>query len=962
LIYGIIKARDFMKLNYKFIFGLIFILCFAAQLKAQQITGTLSGKDGSLPGATISIQNSAVFTSTDMQGSFILRNKQTGKLTLKITYTGYTEKIITIDVHEGENTTGNIEMSPAEGTLGQVIVKGTTASGQLKAISIKKNSLGIVEVLASDAIGKLPDRNAAEAVQRVQGVSIQRDLGEGRYASVRGTPNQWTSTLINGNRLPSTSAATPPTRGVQLDIFPSDMIEYVVVSKANTPDIEGDAIGGSINFITKTAPAKRTLNVSGGGNYNTLADKAGYNASILYGDRLFHDKLGFIVSGVIWNRWTSNNRYDMTYNYGLPSPIQSYSISQLDLRDYMANRITTGLNAGLEYKFNARNKIYAKAVYSQYIDHQYVHQYLFNFDAKNAQVMSRAAQYITDMYVVELGGEHGLGSKFNLNWQLQTDNSKFFLNSPSFLPSGQRGYPIMTFQQKMQYNNLSSDGHKYMAFDAPNGVGDAKDHILPYNATPMDPTQLKDYQNILSGSLNKENDKGGKVDLDYTAHSKLAFKFGGKMRFKTKDIEAPLTIYMPGLGGVPAPSLSQLGTESFPYKGKYLSEIGSPYNNVLINPASFGQVDQAFSSAFIAQYKPYKIVENQATSGYASNYYSGDEDVYAFYGMGTYDLRKDLKLVAGFRDEYTDIKYHGYTTTSTAAAGNQPATSTVSQVTTTNTYNIFMPMVHLKYVPIESLNLRLAYTKTLARPDFSQLNPGGTVDEVNKIITISNTGLKPTIAQNFDLMGEYFFDKIGILTGGVFYKHLNDLIYTNSSTVSIDGNPYSVTEPQNLQGAELYGFEAGISKRFLHLPGLWKGFGINLNYTFANSSAKVPRMVNNTMVYDKTYIPNQSKHLVNAALSYELGAFSARIAANYRGKSLFTLRQSAGPGHYEWLDENLTLDFSGSYRVTKRVRLYLELNNLTDAAVRYYHGIKARPEQAEWYKRRGQIGVNVNLF
>ncbi|MGE8425243.1 MAG: carboxypeptidase-like regulatory domain-containing protein, partial [Sphingobacterium siyangense] len=159
-------------------------------LQAQQITGLVtSTTDEVLPGATVQVGKLAAQTNLD--GRFTLILKEKGRIKLSIFYTGY--QVFTLDTivsHEGIHL-GNIKLVPSNNSLGEVVVVGSSAGSQLKALNIKKGANAIMEVLAADAIGKLPDRNAAEAVQRIQGVSIERDQGEGRYVSVRGTPIQW---------------------------------------------------------------------------------------------------------------------------------------------------------------------------------------------------------------------------------------------------------------------------------------------------------------------------------------------------------------------------------------------------------------------------------------------------------------------------------------------------------------------------------------------------------------------------------------------------------------------------------------------------------------------------------------------------------------------------------------------------------------------------------------------------
>jgi TonB-dependent receptor len=919
------------------------------------VIGRVTDASGYLPGATVLLKGSTVGTATDLQGTFQLTNLPGGTQTLVISYIGYESKEIPVDPKAGLNDVGEIKLAAANSTLGEVVVKGSSAGSQIKAISIKKASLGIMEVLASDAIGKLPDRNAAEAVQRLQGVSIERDLGEGRYVAVRGTPIQWTASLLNGNRMPSASADYSDRR-IQMDIFPSELIEYVQLSKAITPDIEGDAIGGSVNFVTKAAPVKRMLNINAAGGYNGLVKNTSYNASVIYGDRLLNNKLGFIVSGVVWDRGAGNNRYNLDYNFSSPNPVQAFSIADLQLRDYNTRRQTTGFNAGLEYVFNDRHKIFAKGLYSQYIDEQRVRETYFNFDAKNAQVQTRHSQYDTQLKSIELGGNSAFSPSLKLNWAASMDEASFKFRDP--------GYPIATFQQTVQYNGLSSDGKRYLNMDSPNGVGDEIDAVLPQLETPLTTAQQKLARIILLKSNNQEQNRRIAANLTYSASDKLNLKFGGKLIHKDKSVaNGPFDLYLPGLQGVSAPAISDLGAETYPSRSSFLKPIGVPYQNVMIDQISMNQVDATVTPDFISKYKLTKAVSDAPdnASG-ATKYYTGIEDVYAFYAMGDYKLSPALTVIGGIRNEYNKVRFSS-SLVLTKPDGTGKNVTTITPISQDNSYNAFLPMLHLKFTPNDRNVIRLAYTRTFIRPDFGDLNPATNQSDIARTISQGNASLKPTFSSNFDLMAEHYLGGVGLITGGAFYKKLTNFIYTNQSSQLVDGLNYLVTRPENLPDATLYGLEVGVSKRFTSLPGFWSGFGVEANYTFVNSSVKIPRrLADNTYVYDESTLPKQAKSVFNAVLLYEKNAFSARIAGNYKGKYVDAIRSAAGPDHYRWYASNFTVDFSSSYAVSPKLRVFLEVNNITNAPVRFYHGTYDRVEQAEWYSLRGQIGASLKLF
>jgi outer membrane receptor for ferrienterochelin and colicin len=291
------------------------LVCLAACLPlgafAQSIQGKITSQDGSLPGATVRVKGTNLASISNEFGDFRLALPKSSSVNLQFSFIGYQNLDTTITLTTSLNSIGEIRLKPAANTLGEVIVKGFVAGSQSKAYSIKKNSMAIMDVLVADAIGKLPDRNAAEAIQRIQGVAVARYHGEADQATVRGTPFSWTSTLFNGSRLPS--ASVYGTRASILDAVPSEMIQRVEVSKAITPDMEADAIGGSINFVTKTSPLKRVLNVSAAGGYNSFSQDGSSNGSVTFGDRFFGGKLGLVVTGAFWDRNWGADSYDVSY-------------------------------------------------------------------------------------------------------------------------------------------------------------------------------------------------------------------------------------------------------------------------------------------------------------------------------------------------------------------------------------------------------------------------------------------------------------------------------------------------------------------------------------------------------------------------------------------------------------------------------------------------------------------------
>jgi len=959
---------------------LIFV-CLALSsfnLKAQEQTATVKGTViddyGALPGAEVFVKGKKIGTSTNLDGKFELKNLKADDYVLTVSFIGYKKTNIEVSTSAGEKLDlGNIKLLRDENQLDEVVIKQTYRPSQARALTLQKKSAAIMNVLASDAIGKLPDRNAAEAVQRIQGVSIERDHGEGRYVSVRGAPIKWNSNLINGNRLPSALGTSDnigqgSDRSVPLDIFPSELIKYVKLSKAITPDIEGDAIGGSVNFITKTAPGERMLNVNLAGGYNNQAQDGSYNASIIYGDRFFDDKLGVIVSAAALERNWGTDNFEASYNAGLEDPVQQFSIAQLELRDYLGVRSTFGFNIGAEYDFDDYNKIFLRGIATSFEDDEKSREYLYLFNDDAAQIRERKAVFGTYLTGGEIGGKHELNDKLSLNWKGATYKTKANLSStPQPNPNENGGLLFAVFRQEnMAYQGLSPDGYKYLKGDAPSGVtGDASDNIQPNAANPLSNDQLFLEQLLLFEQDSEEEDFIGQVDLEYKKSNKLKFKAGAKFRNKTRTEGSPLNIFLPGaVAGVPDSQLTflnSLDTESFPSNGGFLTELGENYNDQLVDQITQSQLLELYTPESLSNINAIDIRQDENNPASAASFYKGTENVFAAYAMLTYEINDKLTFIGGIRNELTEVDYTG-----NRVLVDENQDPQIVKTKGGNTRNAFLPMAHLKYSPDDNTNLRAAYTRTFARPSFGSLNPGTTRNDALRSISSGNPDLKPTFSDNFDLMGEYFFDNVGFLSAGVFYKNITDDIFNSTSQQVINGQVYTVTAPKNSESGYLFGFEVGLSKRLEFLPGFLSGFGVEANYTFTDSEVDVPVFnVNDAGEVEKEIInqplPNQAENLYNISLFYEKYGILARIAANYKGKNVVGFSEF-GPQHNRWYDKNLTVDFSGAYAINDKLRLFVEMNNITNEPLRYYHGNASRPEQVEYYSFRGQLGLSYKLF
>ena len=268
---------------------------------------------------------------SDRDGFYTILNVTPGKRTLKVTYIGFEPQSKEVEVTAEQTAEVNFKLEGAL-ELDAVVITGIIR-GQAKAFNQQFSNINVSNIVASDQIGRFPDANIGDALKRIPGISVQYDQGEARFGSVRGMAPQLNSITVNGERIPSAEAEI---RSIQLDLIPSDMIQMIEVNKAVTPDMDADAIGGSINLVTRSAPYGRRISATLGGGYNMLANEPTFNGALIYGERFAQNKLGIIVSASYFNNnlgsdnieseWTyddanDNDRYDDGESYW-PEEIQ----------------------------------------------------------------------------------------------------------------------------------------------------------------------------------------------------------------------------------------------------------------------------------------------------------------------------------------------------------------------------------------------------------------------------------------------------------------------------------------------------------------------------------------------------------------------------------------------------------------------------------------------------------------
>ncbi|MCU7618421.1 TonB-dependent receptor [Chryseobacterium sp. PBS4-4] len=935
----------------KSLFPLFACCTIFVSAQKQIVTGTVSDNSQPLPGATVKINGGSKIVITDVDGKFSVNDLKPGHYDLQFTYIGYEPQNMTVDLISDQSLDlGIISMFQKQKNIDEVVVTGSLKNSEARALNMQKNAINISNVIASDGIGKLPDRNAAETVQRVQGVSIERDQGEGRFVSLRGLPPFWASTTINGNRLPTAEEETT-SRATAFDFFPTELISYVHVNKSFTPDMEADGIGGGVNFITKTPPMKTEFRGTIGTGYNAKSDKGVYNLGLLYGGRTKDKKFGYLVnfSHFIRNWSTDNFEARRSGDEG---------VFRMELRDYNGVRKTTGANAALEYVLSPKSTLYLKGMYGTLSDDEthYKHRVRFDkFSAANntarVELQNIHNLLITELTSVSLGGVHQL-NKSKIDWDLSYYNNLFKYGN---IPDKQNNsYYVIKYTQSgvgINTDYISDKGNGPRAYwKADGGKLDLKDPdaLFGFYSNPnfkMDASQMRFTDLEFYKVYVQEKDKiVAGFNHEINASDKLTLKYGLKYRDKERNARFSDIFYNWSNGNAPLLSDFNQHITTQPNATKYLSEMNANIGNTFGPVLSTGGMDQFWfqNQGNLAINKTdSEALEYNKALGRNFDVFEKHADA---YGMGTYKINDKITVLGGLRLSNTHTKVKGYNVVG----------DVLTPVENTKNYLAVLPMLHLKYMINDKTNLRFAATRTFSRPNFGDLTPGGTYIEADNEFKGGNPNLNPTYSVNFDLMGEYYFSNVGILSGGVFYKSITDPIFQDSFIGNYNGiNGVQFSAPNNGKAAWLGGIELGINRRFDFLPGFLQYFGTQLNATFMTSEMEKPsgRMVK---------LPYQAKELYNIQLFFEKKGFNARLAYNHKGK--FAVEYAEEDLYDSYYGKYSNLDFGTSYQINKHITVFADVNNILNKPLIYHFGKdEQRPEQVEYYGVRGNIGVKLNF-
>lgn len=947
--------------------GLFVIFCTAMNAWAGEISGKVTDIEtgNALPGANIVIKGTSLGTASDIEGHYFISNVPPGTYEVAALYIGYAETSATVTI-----TTPRDKIRHDIGMKfivieGQEVTVTAQAEGQMQAINQQLSSKTIKNIVSKKQIQELPEANAAEAVGRLPGVSLERSGGEGNKVVIRGMASKYSMIQIDGVTMAATGSGD---RSTDLSMISPYMLEGIELTKSVMANQEATATGGIVNFRIKKAPDDPSFNlIAQGGHNNLRGTYSDYKLSVGGSNRFYANLLG-IYAQVDYEEKDAGSQQLGGVGFFQENESKPVQTNSMQLMDIFRNVKRLGGALVVDYTLPATT-IKSSNFYSRINRHET--SFTNNYNYKD-QAFNIGYTDTPDSWLTVLTNSLQLDHRFK-NLEINSVFSHSF--SENILPnqiSSSAGWPTVAGKPFSTDRNA-----KYNV--------DLDPRTIPDSLV----TSIEDaaYFMTLGGisheeSKTRERDISGQLDLKYTFNItdkiNVNLNVGGKYRHKNKEYDRTnLVAYNDGgnqeyrnlvYDGF-EDELSDRAKEAWAENNMniYLWDFfddgydrdtffdGRYYFSPVLDKEKFRRIHQLAMDSYdpTSTSRDVIVVPNFINSNYYD--YNGTEDYYAFYVMPEINVGPKFLFVPGVRYEANQTEYTGYRGNRLGVLRDFTVTP-IDTVTKGRKNEFILPMIQTFYKPTDWLTVKAGYTHTLQRPNYNNMMPGYVINNQGQIGSLGNFRLKPELARNWDLQASFHSNTIGLLSVGVFHKTISDMIFWTGNTVILDTTyfelpalmhrkigAYATNNPNDVIN---YGYEVEWKSNFWYLPGLLKGLVLNFNYTHNESKAKYLRTrIDVKAEFDENYnlityyTPNdttysspmvgQPDHLLNLTLGYDYKGFSIRCAMRYKS-NIFK-----STNWYEKLRGYSTdfyrYDFSVRQQLpVKGLEFFLNVNNLTN--------------------------------
>ena len=875
--------------------------------------------------AGVQVVGTTLGARSGVDGRFTLSAVPAGTVTLQARRLGYASKTVTgLVLEAGKSLDQSIALVSASVQLSAQVVTASKERGTVnEALDGQRSAVGVVNSVTAEQISKSPDGDAAQAVKRVSGVSVQ----DGKYVFVRGLGERYTTASLNGARVPSPE---PEKRVVPLDMFPAGLLQTITTSKTFTPDQQGDFSGALIDIKTREFPASRT---------GTLQIGSGYAG-------------GATGSNVFSARSVGGESFAMVnHQRDLPSLVrglgnlQNVNLNQGDVNLLVGsfrNAWTPGLSTGAppvngSASFGGNDPL----LFGHRVGYLVSGSISSGTDVKDAQVRALADRGTTRGETVEIDRFTGQTSSQSVLWGGLT-------NVSTLLGEGSR----------LSFNGLfnrSADN------DARVEVGEFSSDAIPVKITRMQYTQ----RGIYSGQFAGEHQISESQRIDWSATASGVRRYEPDRTEFVQVLERdtpggpPVLRWLNGGSGGAVRTFSDLNENSHEYSAKYQISVGPAALPTVIRLGGLYRATsrdaQSLSYAFSARNisnadraLPLEQIFDGRFSAPASNVftfgplsqggsYVARDRLSAAFVMAEIPLTTALRLVGGARYERDNLEVDAFSTLG-------------SPVYTTKNWNDLLPSLALNVKLSETQQLRFSGSRTLARPEYRELSPITSRDVVGGENVRGDENLQRTNVNNADIRWELYPSAGEMLSVGVFAKHFTlpiERVYGSGSGGT------SFVFFTNARSADNYGVELELRKDLGGLGSRFEPLSVFTNVTAMRSRIQLFDSTQAAATNLNRAMVGQAPYVFNAGLTYASlsGGSTSTLLFNRVGQRITAAGSSPLPDAID--QPRNVLDFSMRQAVTSAILLRFDLKNLFDAPYNVQQGTVTR----EFYR----TGRAVNL-
>ena len=860
---------------------LVFLFSMSNSIFSSVVRGRISDSSSKeeLVGAKILIKELKTGVISGLDGTYIVKNVPAGNYTIVCSFIGYQTIETKISVKETESRPIDFYLIPQTTELNQVTITAKKEMNtDISARNSERFSNQVINVVSAKTIELSPDLTVGNVVQRVSGVTMERNAsGDAQYAIIRGMDKRFNYSMVNGMKIPSPDNKN---RFVPLDIFPSELLDRLEVSKSITANMEGDGIGGAVNMIMKDAPLNRQLTANLATGYNLLFINNKYQY--------------FDVSAI--NMKSPSERYGLAY----PVQIKDFTTKNLHLNSENAvPNLIGGFSYGGRF-LKEKLGIMVAGSYQNSIKGNSSNMY-------STSIGSDGQQIITKRFFSNQQTRMGLHTKFDLN--LTPNHKLMWYNAYMNFTNAQVRDAFSTSSQTSRfrwnrqtvYNSTLKGLHNF--FDSNLNLDWSLSNGKALNETP-DNVQINAF--IVNGVTSIDQNDGASRRWENNSDKDITGNANLKYVIKLKN-ETMLELSSGGM-----------------YRDKVR---GSFFNEYHFKPFDVSKVNQTeiIKGVDYNNYDEIKFSVNSFGNLSDPLNYDATEKISAGYLMGKFS-GKSIQLIAGIRMEHTNQGYNlKFTTEGAKNEGNQ-------------IYTDVLPSLSMKFSVHSGANLHLSYYKGLNRPSFFEIVPYSMIYEDYK--ERGNPDLKHTIADNFDIRYEYFPRPSEQIMAGIFYKSIKNPIEFGM----MNGFGQDVFYmPMNFGNANNYGFELDLIKYFSWFGMKANYTFTNSNITtskmrvFDNPDPNAETKILTDYVNQTRSLYGQAGNVANISFLFKdkNNGWNGQVAFSYTGNRLVIvsryLNEDTWQAGYGTIDASLEKSFK------KGFTLFAKASNLLNSPMIQYN-------------------------